>query len=263
MVIAFCFLISFTFPMEKVWERFFKNAKNFLIVVHAKPSFKFQTSFFCNKAVLLNPIDTSWGNISLVKAQNLMLKYACFEENADFCCILSGNCIPIKTFSYMENNLEDVPLSRFFLTPSYNPLFLKKQSQWCILSLEHIQVILKYAESYYEFFEKNNLSNVNPFGAPDEYFYVNLLMSKNIDNFLHTGSTYCKWNKIHNGHPKSFHKISRNKIMKLEKSHYFFMRKIMTNCVIVDAEETSSLKENYYPTKKPVYIEMQNMIQLI
>ena len=218
MVIAFCFLLSYTFPMEYFWERFFKNAKNFLIIIHAKPSIELKTSFFLTKAIILDPIETSWGNISLVKAQNLMLEHACIKLNADFCCLLSGNCIAIKTFDFIEKNLSELPLSRFYLSPSYYFLFSKKQSQWCILSLEHVQVILKHSLKYFEFLEKNNFTDISStFGAPDEYFYINLLLSQNITNFLDNGSTYCKWENLHLGHPKSFTKIDRKKIVKLEK----------------------------------------------
>lgn len=262
MIIAFCFLLSYTFPMEYFWERFFKNATNFLIIIHAKPSLELKTSFFLTRAIILDPIETSWGNINLVKAQNLMLEHACIKMNADFCCLLSGNCIAVKTFDFIKKNLNEIPLSRFFLSTSYYFLFSKKQSQWCVLSLEHVQIILKYSSNYFDFFERNNFNDISTtFGAPDEYFYINLLLSHNITNFLENGSTYCKWENLHLGHPKSFTNITRNKIMKLEKSHYFFMRKITPKCIITDEinNHDTNIVETYYPTRLPVYLEMKRL----
>ena len=258
MIISFCFLLTVSFPMEEVWERFFEDQRDYIIVIHGKPSLELKTEFFKHKANILKPIDTKWGNISLVYAQNLMLEYSVNVKMADFCCILSGNCIPVKNYKYIYNNLEATPISRFYLSESYLPIFKKKQSQWCVLSLEHIQIILKYADIYSEIFKTFNLCDITPFGAPDEYFYVNLLLWKNINNFLSEGSTYCKWYNINLVHPKEYKEISKERLLKVEKSHYFFMRKILKECKIKD--EDIRLTEYYEPgilKKRIVLIELK------
>ena len=189
MMIAFCFLLTYSFPMEKVWERFFinntKEKDEYLIVIHAKINLTLETSFFRTKAHFVKPIDTKWGNISLVKAQNVMLEYATKEQRADFCCILSGNCVPLQKYKTIHDNLEKLPISRFFVQDSYHSIFTKKQSQWCVLSLEHIQIILKYTEKYLNIFKYNNFENIdNIFGAPDEYFYVTVITWQGFNNFM-------------------------------------------------------------------------------
>ena len=237
MIIAFCFLLTYSFPMEKIWERFFKNIEydtEYVIIIHAKNNFILESNFLKNKVHIINPIQTKWGDISLVKAQNLMLEYATKKQNADFCCILSGNCIPIKNFETIRNDLDNFPTSRFFITDSYHSIFKKKQSQWCILSLEHIQMILRHEEKYIDIFKKNNFESIdNIFGAPDEFFYITLILWQGFDNFSKNGCTYCNWSSvIHLGHPKEYKKISKNKINSLKKMHYFFARKFSPQCTI-------------------------------
>ena len=170
-----------------------------------------------------------------------MLDYAINKVNADFCCILSGNCIPVKTFAYLEDNLENLPISRFLITDLTNlkGIFNKKQSQWCILSLEHIQIILKYKDKYMQIFKVNNFVSIdNIYGAPDEYFYITLLSKQGVTNFTTDGSTYCNWSKLmHYGHPKEYKCISLKELAKIKKSNYFFARKILKKCLIVDNEK--------------------------
>lgn len=238
MIIAFCFLLTNSFPMEKVWERFFINTNEkdeYVIIIHGKNNLVIETQFFKLKAHFVKPIDTKWGNISLVEAQNIMLQHATEEHNADFCCILSGNCIPLQKYITIHDDLENLPISRFFLQDSYHPIFKKKQSQWCVLALEHIQIILKYKEKYLNIFKEYNFENIdNIFGAPDEYFYVTLITWEGFNNFTTNGSTYCNWSIIHLGHPKEYRIISLDKIKKLRKTHYLFARKILKTCVIKD-----------------------------
>jgi hypothetical protein len=237
MKIAFCFLLTYSFPMEKVWKRFFKDCENYFIIIHSKPSLVLQTKFFNKNSYIIDPIETKWGHISLVLAQNKMLNYAVNVLDADFCCILSGNCIPVKTFDYIYNNLDKYPISRLYISDVYHPVLKKKQSQWCVLSLEHIQIILKYEKEYINVFNNLNFRNVNVFGAPDEYFYITLLLRQNITNINTEGSTYCKWYLIHSGHPKEFDVISNKDIREMKTSHYFFARKILSKCKLLETNE--------------------------
>lgn len=247
-MIAFCFLLTYTFPMEKIWERFFKNIENddeYLIVIHAKETLILDSLFLKTQAHIIDPIETKWGDISLVSAQNLMLEYATKKHDASFCCILSGNCIPLKIFEIIRDDLEKLPTSRFFLEDTLHPIFKKKQSQWCILSLEHIQIILKYKQKYMDIFKKYNFEKINTiFGAPDEFFYVTLILWQGFDNFTTTGSTYCNWaSAIHLGHPKEYNKVSFTKLKSLKKTHFLFARKFLKTCII---EDNGLLLTDYY-----------------
>ena len=138
MKIAFCFLVTYSIPTEKVWVNFFKKVKyeNFYILIHGKPSLKLETKFFKANSHVIDPIETRWGHISLILAQNIMLKYATETLQADFCCILSGNCIPVKSFDYIYEDLDFLPISRFEIQTSYHKILKYKQSQWCVLSLD-------------------------------------------------------------------------------------------------------------------------------
>ena len=258
MKIAFCFLLTYSFPMEKIWERFFKNAKDrYIIIIHAKPGIVLETDFFKVNAHIIPPIETKWGDISLVIAQNLMLKYATINELADFCCILSGNCIPVKDFKYIYRDLDNLPTSRLHVIESPFFKLQYKHSQWCVLSLEHIQVILKYEDKYLRFFEEISFTEIDTlFGAPDEYFYVTLLYGQNIDNFIKSGCTYSKWNTAtHMGHPKEYDNISIRKLIKLENSNYYFCRKILKKCKIQD--DGRKIIDVYEPFKRNIVCDIE------
>ena len=240
-MIAFCFLLTYSFPMEEVWEKFFEeviNGEDYVIIIHSKPSLKLETDFFNNNSHFVDKIETKWGDISLVLAQNKMLDYATIDLEADFCCILSGNCIPVKKFKFIKDNLDNLPISRFLVTEVYNYFLPKKQSQWCVLSLEHIQIILRHSHKYIKLFEEQGFTKINILnGAPDEYFYITLLTMQGITNFEVNGSTFCDWSLVHGGHPKEFIQITKLELKRIQNSHYFFMRKILPMCKIKDNNE--------------------------
>jgi hypothetical protein len=185
----------------------------------------------------------------------LMLKHSTEVLDADFCCILSGNCIPVKDFSYIQKDLEFLPISRFNILQNYHPILKYKQSQWCSLSLEHIQIILKYQEKYLKYFEDINFTEINTIcGASDEYFFITVLVGQNITNFLKNGSTYANFNSyFHMGHPKTYSKIKRKKLTELEHSNYFFMRKIQKESIIEESNGIFSPIESYEPFEKTSY----------
>ena len=200
MKIAFCFLVTYSIPTEKVWVNFFKKVKpdNFYILIHGKPNLKLETDFFKANSYIVDPIE-----------------------------------------------------SRFEIQTSYHKILKYKQSQWCVLSLEHIQIILKYSGKYIKYFEDINFTEIDIIaGSQDEYFYITVLTGQNITNFLKNGSTYTKWNIIHGGHPKTYTKIKRKKLIELEDTHYFFMRKIHKDCSIEETNGTLSLLESYIPFEK-------------
>ena len=253
MKIAFCFLLTFSLPTEKVWEKFFEevDGKDYYIVIHAKPQLVLETDLFKGCSHILDPIPTKWGDISLVKAMLLMLRYATEVLDADFCCFLSGNCIPVKDFYHIRDDLEFLPMSRLCLLESYHPALRYKQSQWCTLSLEHVQIILKYSDTYLRYFEDLKFTEINTIaGAPDEFFIITLFTGQNVHNFLKNGSTYVNFDSfLHMGHPKSYEVVKRRKLSELEESHFFFMRKIQKDTVIKEINGSTTPVAEYEPCK--------------
>ena len=253
MKIGFCFLLTFDFATEQVWELFFVgiDSSQYAIIIHGKPNLYLGTDFFQEHAQIVECIDTKWGCISLCKATNLMLHYATETIDCDFCILLSGNCIPIKSFDHIYSDLDSLPISRFYLEKSYHPILSVKQSQWCVLSLEHIQIILKYRQKYLQYFEDIHFTKVNTLaGSPDEFFYITVLIGQNITNYLSSGSTFTKWDSLtHCGHPKSYSIISRKQLISLEESHYFFIRKIMKDCKIQEYDNSLTSINKYQPQK--------------
>ena len=69
--IAFCFLIYDIINHEEIWNIFFKNIdiNKYNIYIHYKTNVPLK---YFEKYKLNNCIDTKWGDISLVQAQNIL-----------------------------------------------------------------------------------------------------------------------------------------------------------------------------------------------
>ena len=91
--IAFCFLIYDKINHEELWNNWLKNIdKNkYNIYIHYKENKLLK--HFNNKKIKEN-IKTSWGDISVVLAQNLLLKEALKDPNNQNFIFVTGSCIP-------------------------------------------------------------------------------------------------------------------------------------------------------------------------
>jgi len=104
--IAFCFLIYDKINNEKIWYDWLKNVdKNkYTIYIHYKEN---KPLDYFESYKLKKIIDTCWCCLSIVQAQNLILKEA-LKDNQNLHFIwLSQSCIPLKTFDYIYNYLNE------------------------------------------------------------------------------------------------------------------------------------------------------------
>jgi hypothetical protein len=103
--IAFCFLIYDQIIHEELWNLFLKDIdkSKYNIYIHYKTNKPLK---YFDEYKIDNCIETSWGNISIIKAQNILLKRGLDDDNTIF-CFLSGHCIPLKSFNYIYDNLDD------------------------------------------------------------------------------------------------------------------------------------------------------------
>ena len=249
--IAFCFLIYEEINHEDLWYQFFKNIdKNkYNIYIHYKVDnpLKYFQSY-----KLKNTIETCWGCLSIVEAQNLILKEALKDEMNQHFVWLSDSCIPIKSFDYIYNYL-DTNKSYFNISPDsqvfprannvlkyINKKKIKKASMPSIINKKHAELFVNNDENISNWFK--DINNV------DEIVYITLLYHNNLQNELvltpniATGAIiFTGWadmsnykhfdkSKLSKNQPNSYDYICPEELDYLVKSKSLFARKFNKKC---------------------------------
>ena len=102
--IAFCFLIYDKINLEEYWNYFFdkvdKNKYN--IYIHYKYN---APLLFFNDYKLNNCIPTNYEDITITKAINLMLEEGLKDPDNSHFILLTGSCIPVKSFDYIYKKI--------------------------------------------------------------------------------------------------------------------------------------------------------------
>jgi hypothetical protein len=254
--VAFCFLLKNDFPTESIWQAYFDKIPNedVKIIIHGKPNVQLKTPL-AHKATIVPPLETRWGHVSLVKAQTAMLREALKDESVDRICILSGQCIPLRSLNDLVHRLNKNPKSMFTLYDQRNrfPRFnaLKKHmpqehiafhQQWCVLLRRHATMLANNEARYIKWFD--NLH------APDECTYLTMLKHYGEYNHLSSRSggfesvTFTHWHDIPykfkspddpltSSHPKTYDVITHEELQYLMSSpSILFARKFHRNCIV-------------------------------
>ena len=255
--IAFCFLIYDRLPFLELWKEFFSQVdeNKYNIYVHYKNRPNDLDNELKNLHILDTTIETNWGDISLVVAQNLLLINAMKDpENTNF-IFVSNSCIPVKNFyqikhilgqnssksfftlcpdgqcypkcdkivdSIIDINLEDLGVGQHSL-PKLNRKDIKKSSQWCILNRKHADILLK-SRDYLHWFQ-------NCVGS-DELCYITKLHQVKLENEIKTDfrTTLVNWNDeddtpyTYKDHTQISSEELKNIII---STPHFFMRKFI------------------------------------
>jgi hypothetical protein len=252
-ILGFCFIIYDKINYEELWYNWFKKVdkSKYKIYIHYKNNVKLK---YFEKYKLKNCIKTKYADISLVKAQNLLLE-ASIKDNCTHQILLSNSCIPLKSFNYIFRKL-DVNYSYFNLLPynlykhtkiigktDLNVKEIHKAAQWCILKKEHSQIILN---------DKNILQKLSNCYAPDELVYLTILYKyKNeliITNNLTSGATtFTNWFNMdylyqNHGGLKNYDKITLEEINYLLNQPCLFGRKFNPNCKIIKIKNNLNKK---------------------
>ena len=142
------FLIKNEIHNEKIWYNFFLNVSpdKYKIYIHYKNNNDLK---YFNKYKLKKCIQTSWGDRSLVDAQNLLIEESLKDDHVTHLILISDTCIPLKNFDYIYNFLDE-NYSYFNVTdpkqcfPRCNKSIelidkqiINKAAQWCILNKKH------------------------------------------------------------------------------------------------------------------------------
>jgi hypothetical protein len=242
--LAFCFLIYDIINHEELWHIFFKNVdtRKYTIYIHYKNN---SPLTYFEKYKVATTIDTSWGDISLVKAQNILLQEAITCTDNTHFIFLSNSCIPLKSFDYVYRHLQDAysyfnicdPAQCF---PRCNSLLdvihrdcIQKASQWCILNRKHSTLMLS-TRAYLDWFAECF--------APDEHCYITTLFYHDLQGELITtpniasgATTFTNWGGMDykypsNGHLKTYLDISAEELGYLLDGASLFGRKFDTVC---------------------------------
>tara|TARA_B110000259_G_C14011965_1_gene399936 strand:+ start:107 stop:940 length:834 start_codon:yes stop_codon:yes gene_type:complete len=254
--LAFIFLIYSTINHESIWYDFFKNVdkSKYNIYIHYKTDVKLE---YFDEYKAKNIINTKYADISIVKAQNYMLKEALLDVDNTHFIFLSGSCIPFKSFDYIYNIL-DSKFSYFHIADKEECLpdcrealnyidieYLNKASQWCILNRKHSILLINGANYYNHVYNHNTLNYLVWFNnsyAPDELCYLTFLArvyNNNLKNEIiatyykdppEYATTFANWEGMNykyvsHNELKNYVYISENELTHLINSPCLFGRK--------------------------------------
>lgn len=249
MKLAFCFLIYDIINHEELWNIFFNNIdiSKYNIYIHYK--YNKPLKYF-EKYKLNNCIETKYENQTIPLAYNLLFRTAYIDDDNYKFIILSGSCIPFKSFNFIYNMLTSnnygyfniCPQSQCF--PNCNSLlnkiekkYISKSHNWFILNRILIEKLC---------FDKDDILNeyYNTIYAPAEYYYYTYIKILNMENEIITTSnsandatTFTNWEGMLYLYPsnkglKNYSFISEEELLYLMNSKCLFGRKFNSECNI-------------------------------
>lgn len=198
--IALCFLIYDKINHEQIWYDYLKNIdpNKYNIYIHYKENKPLK---YFNEYKLQNCIETRWGGLSIVLAQNLLLKEALKDPLNQHFIFLSQSCIPVKSFNYVYNYLDvnksyfnlmvarEIPYDYINFTNENN---ITKAAMPCILNRKHSEIIVNNNDNIKIWFNEidglhKNWTKTNDviFGV-DEIVYLTLIYHYNLQNEVKT-----------------------------------------------------------------------------
>jgi hypothetical protein len=236
MKLAFCFLIYDTINHEDLWDVFFADVDRSLysIYVHYKTDVPLGPRFESGK--LPHCIPTKWGDISLVKAQNLMLEAALRDEANTHFIFLSNSCIPLKSFAHVYSALTEKSVFNICAHAECFPRCnralrfiergtIQKAHQWCVLNRPHAQLLVDESAVYMDWFDV----------CGDEHCYISLIFHRGLQSEVTTtqnlsegATTFTNFSP--EGIPKTYAHVTHEELERLLASGSLFGRKFHPGC---------------------------------
>jgi hypothetical protein len=259
MRLAFLFLTSSNHNQGALWETFFGNVPEDRYSLACHPKFADQvTQPFLRDNIIPKRTFTEHGNIGIVRATLLLLRYAFKDPRNECFILLSDSCIPLYGFGQVYQLLDKAGKSFISYQTGKgkediatrwgqlkDPGFLElerfaKQDQWMVLRRDLVQCVLQH--DYTSVFERMY--------APDEHYFINLLLKfyPSLDErIVNRAVTYVNWKEFetetvtkHNAEwgtyqlrrirPKTYHQLQTTDIVAARSKGCFFFRKISPSC---------------------------------
>jgi hypothetical protein len=255
MKIAFCFLIYDSINHEDLWNDFFHAAdkESYSIYIHSKLNrpLKYLDDYKISKH-----IKTKWGDITIVKAQCLLLEEALKDQDNQIFIFISGSCIPVKSFQYIVEHL-NFSYSYFNMSPdkecfprckktlSYlNENVIKKAHMMSIINRKHTRLIVENKVMMMNWFNYRGT-------VPDEHCFITLIHYFGLQNELITtentsysgSTTFAAWPEMTDLinfsnsvkiklTPYTYQVICKEEMDYLLENQNFFARKFLPNCTV-------------------------------
>jgi len=172
--VAFLFLTRGPMPLERLWMRFFDDAKEknqghlYSVYLHAAPGYQYNESTtpcvdFWHREIP-HSRSVEWGMMSVVDAERSLLLHALAEDALNqWFVLLSESCIPLRSLDSIREHLLASPVSfvdsfndvqgRYH--PSMAPVVQKrhwrKGGQWFAMCRRHALMVVEDTEVYAEF----------------------------------------------------------------------------------------------------------------
>lgn len=227
--IAFLFLTINDLNNGLLWEKFFNgNEQKFNIYSHSKNQSNLTQKLLIDSQIK-NRVDTTWGDISLVRATNNLLKEAYDNSDNKFFMLLSESCIPLYDFNFIYDLILNNNKSSLFYYDWSNTVnsnnrrnklknikfeHFYKQSQWMLLTRDHVKCILDH----------DLTTNFEKVTAADEHYYINILKTFH-NNFdfenINYPITFVNWLDKNNGHPYVYKILNLSDARKLNGKEFY------------------------------------------
>jgi hypothetical protein len=107
--IAFLFVAKRDLPFEDIWREFFTwnaHPSEYSIYSHPHPTYHYPRSSFFANTEIKGRVAIQWGTLSLVAANQLLVKEALKDPDNQFFSLFSEACVPVQPFSVWKKLLE-------------------------------------------------------------------------------------------------------------------------------------------------------------
>ncbi|KAL3682547.1 hypothetical protein R1sor_000569 [Riccia sorocarpa] len=261
--IAFMFMITTSLPFEALWNEYFRGHEGmFNVYVHADPLnvtlFPNPSSVFHGR--LIPSAHADRGSPSLVMASQRLMANAMIDDPLNqYFALLSGSCIPIRSFDYGYKLItssnqsfieqitnETVMVERYsgregggeIMLPEIPFEKFRKGAQWFVFIRRHALLVLK-DQLENKYWDKFNRPCVVYFCGTDEHYYHTLINILDSEGANGKCVTYVTWPPYISEHPVEYGnwQIKKELIEDMQKQddgQYLFARKF-------DADTADSL----------------------